>query len=145
MIRNEGRDNEGIDRQARGASHERRNQNGGDALALVLDSAGGHDGRHCAGIGREQRDERFAVEADGAHDTVGDQRGAGEVAGVFEHSDEEEEQQDLRQEDEHGLHAVPQAVAQQQAQPVVRKQDGGFGAERGEQCRRGRPRAAGRW
>ena len=128
-VGDERRDDQRVDGQPRRAGHERRDQDGGESLALVLDGARGHDGRHSAGVGGEQRDEGFAVESDGAHDAVGDQRGAGQVAGVFQHADEEEEQQDLRQEDQHGLHAVPQAVAQQQAQPVVGQQQRGFGAE----------------
>ncbi len=132
-VGDERRDDEGVDGQARGAGHEGRDEDGGDALALVLDGARGHDGGHGAGVGGEQRDEGLAVEADGAHDAVGDERGAGEVAGVFEHADEEEEQQDLREEDEDGLDAVPEAVAQQQAQPVVGQQERGVGAEAGEQ------------
>ena len=68
------------------------------------------------------------VQADGAHQAIGDEGCAGQVAGVFEHSDEQEQQQDLWQKDEHGLHAIPQAIAQQSAQPVVRQQVGGVGA-----------------
>ena len=143
-IRNERRDDQRVDRQARRAGHERRDENGGDSLALVLDGARGHDRRHSAGVGGEQRDERLAVEADGAHDAVGDERGAGEVARVLEHADEEEEQKNLRQEDEHGLHAVPQAVAQKRAEPVVRKQLRDVSAGAREQHCPCRPRAAGR-
>ena len=69
---------------------------------LVLNGARGHDGGDGAGVGGEQRDEGFAVEAGGAHDAVGDEGGAGEVAGVFENADEEEEQKNLRQEDKDG-------------------------------------------
>ncbi len=68
-----------------------------------------------------------------AHDAIGDERGAGEVARVFEYSDKEEEQQDLRQEDEDRLHAVPEAVAQEQAEPVVGQQQRGLGAGVGEE------------
>ena len=131
-IGNERRDDERVDGQARGAGHEGRDEDGGEALALVLDGARGHDGGHGAGVGGEQRDESLAVEADGAHHAVRDERGAGEIAGVFQDANEEEEQQDLRQEDEDGLHAVPQAVAQQQAQPVIGKQQRGLGARVGE-------------
>ena len=133
VIGNERGDNQRVDGQARRAGHEGRDHDGGDALALVLDGAGGHDRRHGARVCREQRDEGLAVEPDGTHDAVGDEGGAGEVAGVLQHADEEEEQQDLRQEDEHGLHAVPQAVSQQQAQPIVGQQKRGLGAKAGEQ------------
>ena len=54
-----------------------------EAVALVFDGACGHDGRDCAGVGGEQRDEGFAVESGGAHDAVCNERGACEVAGVL--------------------------------------------------------------
>ena len=59
----------------------------------------------------------FAIQTDGPHDAIGDQCGAGQVAGVFEDSDEEEEQKDLRQEDEHRADAFPHAVEQERLQP----------------------------
>ena len=110
-------DDQRVDGQPRRAGHERCNQDGGDAVAFVLDGARGHDGRHGACIGREQRDECLAVESDRAHRSVGDQRRARQVARVFKNADKEEEQQDLRQEDQHCLHAIPQTVAHQLLQP----------------------------
>ena len=56
------RDDQGVDRQARRTGHERRDQDGGRAVALVLDGARGQDRRHRAGVGRKQRDERFALQ-----------------------------------------------------------------------------------
>ena len=112
-VRHERRDDQRVDRQPRRAGHERRDQNRRHALALVLDGARRHDRRHRAGIRRQQRNERLAVEPDGAHHAVGDERGAREVARVLEHADEEEEQKDLRKEDQHRLHAVPEAIAHQ--------------------------------
>ena len=117
-VGNEGGDEQHVDRQARGAGHEGRDKNGGEAVALVLDGARGHDGWNGAGIGGEQRDEGFAVEADGAHDAIGDEGGAGEVAGVFKDADKEEEQQDLRQKDEHGGDALPRAVEDEGLNPA---------------------------
>ncbi len=116
-VGNEGGDEQHVHRQARRAGHERRDEDGGEAVAPVLDGARGHDGGNGAGIGREQRDEGFAVEADGAHDAVGDERGAGQVAGVFEDSDEEEEEQNLGEEDEDRGDALPCAVEHERLQP----------------------------
>jgi hypothetical protein len=76
-VGNEGGDQQHVHREARGAGHERRDQNGGEAVALVLDGARGHDGGNGAGIGGEQGNEGLAVQSNGAHDAVGDQRGAG--------------------------------------------------------------------
>ena len=56
-VGNEGGDEQQIDGQARGAGHERRDQDGGEAVALVFDGARGHDGWNGAGVSREQRDE----------------------------------------------------------------------------------------
>ena len=117
-VGDEGGDEQHVDGQARRAGHEGRDEDGGEAVALVLDGARGHDGGNGAGVGGEQGNEGLAVESDGAHDAVGDERGAGQVAGVFEDSDEEEQQQNLRQEDEHGGDALPCAVEQQRLQPA---------------------------
>src|SRR6201986_68519 len=66
--------------QARRARHEWRDKNGCKTVAFVLDGAGGHDGGNCAGICRKQRDECFSVEANGAHNAIGDERSACEIA-----------------------------------------------------------------
>ena len=93
-------------------------EDGGETVALVLDGACGHDGGHGAGVGGEERDEGFAVEADSAHDAIGDERGARQVAGVFEDADEEEQQENLGEEDEHGGDAFPHAVEEKRLQPA---------------------------
>ena len=59
------------------------------------------------------------------HGAVGDQGGAREIAGVLEDADEEEQQQDLRQEDDHGADAAPDAVDKQRAE----EKSGSSGAE----------------
>ncbi len=117
-IGHEGCDQQHVDGQPRRAGHERGDQNGRQAVALVLDGARGHDGRNGAGVGGEQRNEGLAVQSDGAHDAVGDQRGAGQVARVFQNADEEKEQQDLGQKDEHRGDALPDAVEQQRLNPA---------------------------
>ena len=117
-VGNEGGDEQQIDRQARGAGHEGRDKNGGEPVALVLDGARGHDGGNGAGVSGEQRDEGLAIQTDRPHDAVGDQSGAGQVAGVFENADEEKEQKDLGQENEHRRNALPHAVEQKRLQPT---------------------------
>jgi hypothetical protein len=54
-----------------------------------------------AGVTGEQRNEGFAIQTRGAHHAVGDQRGAREVTGIFQNSDKQKQQQDLRQKDQH--------------------------------------------
>ena len=121
-----------VDRQSCRARHEGRNQNGGQPVALVLDGAGRHDGRHGTGVGREQRDKSFAVEPDGAHHAVGNQCRPSQVTRVLKNADEKKEQQDLRQEDQYGLHAIPQAIAHQRLQPPDRDSVRDMRAEVGE-------------
>ena len=59
FVRNERRNQQHVDRQTRRAGHEGRHENRREAVALVLDGARRHDGRNCAGICREQGDERL--------------------------------------------------------------------------------------
>ncbi len=121
-VGDEGGNEQHVHGQARGAGHEGRDEDGGEAVALVLDGARGHDGGNRAGIGGEQGDEGLAVESDGAHDAVGDERGAGQVAGVLEDSDEEKQQKNLGEENEDGGDALPRAVEEQGLEPSGGKQ-----------------------
>ncbi len=115
MFGNEGGDDQGIDGQPRGTSHEGGDQDGGDAIALALDGARGHDGGHGAGIGRKQRDEALALQADAGHGPVGDEGRAREIAGVLQDHDKKEKKQDLRQEHDYRSDAAPHALHQQRA------------------------------
>ncbi len=115
-VRNERRDDQQVNRKPRRAGHERRDQNGGDAVALVLDGARRHDGRNRAGVGGKQRDEALALQADAGHGAVRDHRRARQIARIFQNADEQEQQQDLRQEHNHRSHAGPNALLHQRAQ-----------------------------
>jgi hypothetical protein len=117
-VGNEGGDEQHVDGQARRAGHEGRDEDGGEAVALVLDGARGHDGGNGAGVGGEQRDEGFAVEADGAHDAVGDERGAGQVAGVFEDPMKRKSSRIWGRKDEHGRDAFPMRRRAERLQPA---------------------------
>ena len=64
---------------------------------------------------------RLALEPDARHGAVGDEGGAGQVAGVFEQPDKQEQQNDLRQEDEHRADARPDALDQQGPEPGIRQ------------------------
>ena len=55
------------------------------------------------------------------HGAVRDQRGARQIAGIFQDSDEQEQQQDLRQEHDHRTHAAPDPVDQQRAEDAGRQ------------------------
>ena len=97
-VGDEGRDDQGVDRDPRRAGHQRRDQDGGQPVALVVDHPRRHDAGDRAGEARQQRDEGAAVQAGAAHDAVHQERGARHVAEVFQQQDEEEQDQDLRQE-----------------------------------------------
>ena len=60
-------------------------------------------------------------QADAAHHAVEQECGARQVAGILEHEDEEEQDQDLRQEHHHAADACQDAIEQQAAQCVVRQ------------------------
>ena len=87
-----GGDEQSINRQSRRATHQRRDENGDEPVLWGFDGARGHDAGNGAGEGTEHRNETFAVQSDFAHQAVHQKRRARHVAGVFEQSDEEEEQ-----------------------------------------------------
>ena len=132
-VRNERGDDHGVERQPRGAGHEGRDQDGGEAVAAAGDGARGHDGGHGAGIGREQRQKRAAAESEAVHGAVGDDGGARHVAGVLQQCDDQEEKQDQRQEGEHRDDARPQAADHQRVHDARGNECAEPEAERGQQ------------
>ncbi|KAG0750786.1 hypothetical protein G6F24_014942 [Rhizopus arrhizus] len=116
LLRDERTNQQRIHRQARRAGHQRRDQDRGPAVARVLDAAGGHDARHRTGEAGQQRDERAAGQAGCRHHAVEQEGRTRQVAGLFQHQDEEEQDQDLRQEHHHAADAGDDAVGQQAGQ-----------------------------
>ena len=114
------RDHHDVNRQPRGAAHERRDEDGDEAVLAVLDGARGHDAGDGAGKRAEHRDEGFAVQADLRHQPIHDEGGARHVAGVLENPEEEEEDENLRQEDDDAADAGDDAVGEQAVQVAVR-------------------------
>ena len=129
------RDDQGVDRDARRAGHQRRHQDGGQPVALVVDHPRRHDARDGAGEGRQQRDEGAAVQAGAAHDPVHQEGRAGHVAEVLQQDDEEEQDQDLRQEDDHAADAGDHPVLEEAVQQVGQRRGLDQGAEPGEAVR----------
>ncbi len=117
-------DQQRVDRQPRGARHERRDEDRGQAVPLVLHRARRQDRRHRAGVAGEEGQERPALQAHAVHHPIGDHGRPGHVARVLEDAEEEEEDQDLRKEDQHRSHAGPHAVDEQVANPRVRQMSG---------------------
>ncbi len=111
--RDEGADDHRIDGKARRAGHEGRDQYGGQPVFRIGDGARRHDSRNGAGEGGKQRDEGAARQADAGHQPVHQEGGAHHIAGRFQHQDEEEEDEDLRQENNDRPHAVDDPVHQE--------------------------------
>jgi hypothetical protein len=118
-LRHEGGDQQRVDRQARRAGHQRRQRHGHPAVARVGDGARGQDAGNRAGVARQQRDEAAPRQAQTAHQAVQQVGRARQVAAVLQHQDEGEQDQDLRQEDQHAADAGHHAVDQQAAQPAL--------------------------
>ena len=87
---------QGIDRQPGRTAHERRNENRYQAILWALNGACGHDSRDGAGEGAEHGYEAFAVKSDFAHEPVHEESRSRHIARVFQKTDEEEEQENLR-------------------------------------------------
>ena len=117
---NEGRDDQRVDRDARRAGHQRRDQDGGQPVAAVVDHPRRHDAGDGAGEARQQRNEGAAVQARAAHDAVHQERRARHVAEIFQQQDEQEEDDDLRQEHDHAADAGDHAVLQEALQQARR-------------------------
>ena len=99
-------------------------------VAPVVDHPRRHDAGDGAGKARQQRDEGAAVQAGAAHDAVHQERRARHVAEVFEQQDEQEQDQDLRQEDDHAADAGDHPVLDEALQQAGRQRVVRHGAER---------------
>ena len=120
-LREERRDDQGVDGESRRAGHERGDEDRRDPVALVLDRARRQDGRYRAGVGGKEGNERLPLEADLRHRPVGDQGRAREVARVLQDADEEEEEEDLREEDHDRTDARPDALDEELAEDARRE------------------------
>ena len=109
-------DHQQVDGEARRAAHERGDEDGHKPVLGILDGARGHNAGNRAGVGAEQRDEGFAVEANAAHQPIHDERGAGHVAGILQQPDEEKQNQDLRQKHQHAADAGDDSIGEQVAE-----------------------------
>ncbi|GCC46759.1 hypothetical protein chiPu_0030690, partial [Chiloscyllium punctatum] len=114
--RNEGRDDQRVDRNSRRTGHQRRDQDRGQAVAAVVDHPRRHDAGNGAGEARQQRNEGPAMQPGAAHDAVHQERGARHIAEIFQQQDEQEDDDDLRQEHDDAADARDQAVLQEALQ-----------------------------
>ena len=108
---------EHIHRQAGGARHERHHEHGQRAVFRVFDVARRHDSRHVAAESDQHRHERTSVQAHAVHDTIHQVCHTRHVAAIFHQGDEEEHDDDVRQESEHGTHSLYHTVDEQAAPP----------------------------
>ena len=111
-------DDQGIDRDARRAGHQRRDQDGGQPVAFRVDHPRRHDARNGASKAGEQRDKGATVQPRPAHDLVHQERRAGHIAAIFQHDDEQKQDQDLRQKDQHAANPGDHPIHDQVAYPA---------------------------
>ena len=110
LIGDDGGDNQRVHGQPRGAGQQRGDGDGHQPFARVVDGAGGHHGGHGAGKAGQQRNERTAGQAAFRHHVIQQERGARQVARVFQQQDEGEQDGNLRQEHQHAARAGNHAV-----------------------------------
>ena len=70
MAWEEGKSEDGVDRETSRARHEGQCDHGEQATLAVFNGACRHDGRHVATKAREHGEERFAVESHASKDGV---------------------------------------------------------------------------
>ena len=129
----EGRAEEGVDRQTRAAAHEGRHEDGEQTIAAVAQRARGHDGRHRAPEAHEHRHEGAARQSQETHEAVHHERRAGHVTGVLEQREAQEDEEDRRDEGHHRLDAHAQAVGQQRDEPGGQAAEGEHVAQAGDE------------
>ena len=101
-----------------GAARDHRGgHDGHTTVHLVLDSLGGHDGRHAATRGDEHGDERFTGQAELAEYAVHDERDAGHIAAQLQDAQQQEQDDHLRDEADDGADAGDDAVVDEGLQP----------------------------
>ena len=120
VVREKSRRKQHIHRQARPARHKRCHGNRHQAVAPVLERAGGHHGRHVAAEAHNQRHKAFARQADPAHKTIHHKSRARHIAGIFKHGKKKIQKADNRNKRGHGLNAAADAVGQEQIEPFGR-------------------------
>ena len=127
-------DEQGINRQPRRTTHQRRDQDGYQPVLRGFNRACRHDARNRAGKRAEHRYETLPVQANLAHQAVHQERRARHVAGVLQKTDEQKQQQDLRQENNHRAHTGNHAIHQQTVEIPRRDQAPNESAQAGH-CR----------
>ena len=103
----------------RAARHKGQYQHRDEAVLAVFDGTRGHDGRHIAAEADDKRNERFAVQTDGVHELVHNERHPRHIARGFHQRDEEEQNKDIGKEHNHAPHALYNAIHQHRAQDIV--------------------------
>ncbi len=126
-------DEQDINREPGGATHEGGDEDGGEAIAVIGNEPGGHDGGEGAGVGGEEGDEGLAGEADAAHQAIHDEGGAGEITGVFQDADEEEQEHDLGKEDNGSGYTRDHAIGEKVADGACGERPPDESAEVGEE------------
>jgi hypothetical protein len=82
--RHKGPDQQHIHRKAGTAAHQGRDEDGNHAIAAGLNCPLGHDARNGASKGREQGNERFAIETYEVHPAIQQKGRSSHVPAVFQ-------------------------------------------------------------
>ncbi len=112
-VGNARRNQQCVDRQSRRTTHQGRDQNRHQPVLGRFNRARGHDAGNCARVRTQHRDETFAVQPDLAHQPIHQKRRARHVTRVFQKTDEQKQQQDLRQKNNHRADTRNHTVHQQ--------------------------------
>ena len=107
------------DRQLSAARYEAGGHDGHAAVALLLDGTGSHDSRYAAAGADQHRDKGLARKTELTEDTVHDERNTRHVAAVLKDSEEEEQDEHLRNEAQNRADTGNDTVHYQAVDPAV--------------------------
>ena len=122
--REKGRGKQRIDRQSRAAGHEGVHADGHEAVALALQCAGGHDGRHVAAKTHQHGHKCLARQTDHPHEAVHDKGRAGHVTGIFQKGQAQKHEENGRHKGGYRLDTAANAIRQDNLQPRRRMEGG---------------------
>ena len=96
-FREKSRNQQGINRQPRTATHQRRNQNGHHAVSPVLQRPGTHDRGNAATETQQQRNKGFSMQAHSSHHPIHYKCRPGHITGIFQQGNSQKKQQNTGQ------------------------------------------------
>ncbi len=116
--REEGGSEQNVNRQTSTAAHERGHHDRDDTVRGTVHRTASHNRRNVTTETNDQRHESLTRQAQGAHNTVHHERSTSHVARVFQHRQEEVEEEDHRNKGGDSLNTAPDTVSQEHAEPI---------------------------